>query len=73
MNLKNKKHLIQSIFVVSFFEDDGTQNYLVFQTAYTPFKTVSINDSNILLWKSKDCLMKVLSFLLHIIKYLILQ
>ena len=31
----------------SHFEDDGTQNYLVFQTAYRYFKTVSINDSNI--------------------------
>ena len=35
------------------FEDDGTQNYLVFQTAYRYFETVSINDSNILSWKSK--------------------
>ena len=34
-------------------EDDGTQNYLVFQTAYKFFKTVSINDSNILSWKTK--------------------
>ena len=32
------------------FEDDGTQNDLVFQTAYKYFKTVSIN---ILSWKSK--------------------
>ena len=37
----------------SHFEDDGTQNCLVFQTVYRYFKTVSINDSNILLWKSK--------------------
>ena len=37
----------------SHFEDDGTQNYLVFQTAYKYFKTISINDSNILSWKSK--------------------
>ena len=35
------------------FEDGGTQNYLVFQTVYRYFKTVSINDSNILSWKSK--------------------
>ena len=34
-------------------EDDSTQNYLVFQTAYKFFKTVSINDSNILSWKPK--------------------
>ena len=32
----------------SHFEDHGTQNYLVFQTAYRYFITVSINDSNIL-------------------------
>ena len=37
----------------SHFEDDGTQNYLVFQTAYKHFKTVSINANNILSWKSK--------------------
>ena len=37
----------------SHFEDDGNQNYLVVQTAYRYFKTVSINDSNILSRKSK--------------------
>ena len=37
----------------SHFEDDGTQNYLVFQTVSRYFKTVSANDSNILSWKSK--------------------
>ena len=37
----------------SHFEDDSTQKYLVFQTVYRSFKTVSANDSNILLWKSK--------------------
>ena len=37
----------------SHFEDDGTQNYLVFQTVYRFFKTVSANDINILSWKSK--------------------
>ena len=35
------------------FEDDGILNYLVFQTVSRFFKTVSANDSNILLWKSK--------------------
>ena len=35
------------------FEDGGTQNYLVFQTAYWYFKTISINDNNIFSWKSK--------------------
>ena len=37
----------------SHFEDDGTQSYLVFQTAYRYFKTVIINNSNISSWKSK--------------------
>ena len=37
----------------SHFEDDGTQNYLVFQTVSRYFKTVSANDSNILSQKSK--------------------
>ena len=37
----------------SHFEDDGNQNYLVFQTAYRYFITVSNNDANILPWKSK--------------------
>ena len=38
----------------SHFEDDGTQNYLVFQTVSRYFKTVCANDSNILSWKSKE-------------------
>ena len=37
----------------SHFEDDGTQNYLVFQRVRRHFKTVSANDSNILSWQSK--------------------
>ena len=37
----------------SHFEDDGTQNWLVFQPIQRYFKTVSANDSNILSWKSK--------------------
>ena len=37
----------------SHFEDESTQNYLVFQTIYRYFKTVSANDSDILSWKSK--------------------
>ena len=35
------------------FQDDGTQNYLVYQTVSKYFKTVNNNDSNILSWKSK--------------------
>ena len=37
----------------SHFEDDGSQNHLVFQTVSRYFKTVSVNDSTILSWKSK--------------------
>ena len=36
----------------SHFEDDVTQNWLVFQSIHKYFKTVSANDSNILSWKS---------------------
>ena len=35
------------------FEDDGIQNYLVFQPIQRYFKTFSAIDSNILSWKSK--------------------
>ena len=35
------------------FENDGTQNYLVFQTVSRYHKTGSANNSNILSWKSK--------------------
>ena len=37
----------------SHFEDDGTQNYLVFQTTYRYFKMVSNTNDHILSWKSK--------------------
>ena len=36
-----------------YFEDDGTQNWLVFQPMQKYFKTVSANDSNTVSWKSK--------------------
>ena len=36
----------------NYFEDDGTQNYLVFQPAFRYFKTV-VNASKITAWKSK--------------------
>ena len=39
--------------VKSHFEDDGTRNWLVFQSTQKYFKTVSTTDSNILSWKSK--------------------
>ena len=38
----------------SHFEDDGTQNWLVFQPIHWYFKTTSVNNSNILSWKSKE-------------------
>ena len=57
----------------SHFTDDGSQNYLVFQTVSRYFKRVSANDSNILSWNLKDCLIKVLSLPLNLIKDLILQ
>ena len=37
----------------SHFDDDGAQNWLVFQPMHRYFKTVNANDSNILSWKSK--------------------
>ena len=37
----------------SYFEDDGTQNWLVFQPIHRYFKTASDNPSIILSWKSK--------------------
>ena len=52
---KKKLETFDSIYFrgKSHFEDDGTQNYLVFQTVNRYFETVSANDSNILSWKSK--------------------
>ena len=45
----------------SHFEDDGTQSWLVFKPMQKYFNAVSANNSNILSWNIKDCLMKVLS------------
>ena len=53
------------------FEDDGTQNYLVFQTVSRYFKTAKDNDSNILSWKSKG--LSDESLLLHLRKFLTLH
>ena len=51
----NKLETFDSIYFrgKTHFEDDGTQNYLVFQNISRYFKTISANDSNILSWKSK--------------------
>ena len=62
MNKKNKQQQQQKIETVnsiyfwgkSHFEDDDTQNYIVFQMAYRYFKAISNNDANILSWKSKE-------------------
>ena len=55
MNSNKTKHLLKMNYKCgkSHFEDDGTQNYLVFQTISKYFKTVSANDSNIVSLKSK--------------------
>ena len=37
----------------SHFEDNETQNWLVFQPIFRYFKTINANDSNILSWRSK--------------------
>ena len=55
------------------FEDDGTQNWLVFQPIQNYFKTVSTTDSNILSWKSKGLADKVLSNNTSLINFLILH
>ena len=36
------------------FEEDGTENWLVFQPIHMYFRTAGANDSNILSWKSKE-------------------
>ena len=43
----------------SHFEDDGTQNYLVFQPIYRYFKRIS-NTEYILSWKSKGLSDKII-------------
>ena len=53
---KNRKNL-QNIQVMylngkSYFEDNGTQNYLVFQQAFKYFKTPR-NSNGIIAWESK--------------------
>ena len=45
----------------SHFEDDGTQNYSVFQLVSRFFKTIA-NTLNVTTWKSKgDCLIRILN------------
>ena len=41
------------------FEEDGTQNYFVFQPMHRYFKRIAgVGGGNYIFWKSKDCLMK---------------
>ena len=47
------------------FEEDGTQNYLVFQLLNRYSKVVA-SSNYISSWKSKDCLMKLLNRLRHL-------
>ena len=56
----------------SHFEEGGTQNYLLFQPVYIYVKKIG-NTEHISAWKSKDCLMKVLSLLLHLMIVLLLR
>ena len=46
----------------SHFEDDGIQNYLVFQKIFRYFKIVSNNDNNFYHGNLKDCLVKAFGF-----------
>ena len=56
----------------SHFEDDGTQNYLVFQTVSKYFTTVSANDSNILSWKSKVFSLRLQQIIFLILNWIML-
>ena len=55
----------------SHFEDNGTQNWLVFQPIQKYFNTDSASNSTILSWKSKG--LSDERHLLHQIKWLILR
>ena len=54
-NKSKKLETFDSVYfyVKNHFEDDGTQNWLVFQSIHRYFKTASDNLSIILSWKSK--------------------
>ena len=49
------------------FEEDVTQNYLVFQPMYKYFKKIG-NTDNISSWNLKDCLMKSLNLLIIVLR-----
>ena len=61
--LKNLKMFDSSYFRgKNYFENDGTQNYLVFQPMNKYFE-ITPTTNTILSWKSKACLMKLLNLL----------
>ena len=53
----------------SHFEEDGTQNYLVFQPVIRYFKLIT-NTDLFYYWNLKDYLLKLLNHLQHLIKIL---
>ena len=69
-NELKKLKTFYSVYVGSSFEEDGTQNYLVFQSMYRFFKRVSgVGSGNYIYFGNlKDCLMKILQFQLQVIK-----
>ena len=66
-NEVNKLKTFASSFFIgkSYFEEDGTQNYLVFQPLNKYFKLIT-NTLSILSWQSKDYLLKILTLLLRV-------
>ena len=71
MNLKKKLQTFDSVYFRgrSHFEEDGTQNCLVFQPIYRYFKRVAGAGTGNYIYccKSKDCLIKILQLLLQVI------
>ena len=67
-NELNKLKTFDSSYFIgkSHFEEDGAQNYLVFQPIIMYSKLI-VNNDYILSWKSKDYLLKVLNHLQHLI------
>ena len=69
--LKKLKTFDLSYFIgKSHFEEDGTRNYLVFQSLNKHFKVIA-NTKYVPSWKSKGCLTKIFGHFLHILKVLI--
>ena len=65
--LKNLKTFDSSFFICkSYFEEDGTPNYLVFQPLNKHFKVGGVDFNYVLSSKSKDNLLKVLNHLQHL-------